>query len=155
MIKQILELFFAQPIFQDLPPVVMMAYFQNLMDNGQLITIEQEGKIKAFCDFWIINEKIREGLSKLDLLGMAMIFNSGSYPHVEGGHHLYVSFMVVNKEDGIKAVNQLMRQIEEKNPQALTVCYHRFAKDGKFRIIQVRGRDEGKDKTTNNQPPKL
>ncbi len=132
-IKQILELFYQQEIFQGLPVVPMLTYFQSIIDNDQLITIERDGKIIAFCDYWIINEKVREGLSKLNLLGMAMIFNKGSYPHVEGGKHLFVPFLVTNGGNK-NVIFQLRKKMVEKNPDVKSLSGHRFFKDGKFKV---------------------
>jgi len=98
MLEKILELFYSQEVFKEYPRPQVTAYFKSIIDNGQIVTVEKEGKIIAFQDYWIINRRIRDLMLRMTR-EQAIIFGIwGCYPHCPGGKHLHINFTVVHKD---------------------------------------------------------
>ncbi len=132
-----MELFFKQPIFKNYPEPQMKAYFKSIIDDGQIVTIERNGEIVAFQDYWKINRNTRDILLRMTRDQTTIFLIKGTYPHFQDGGHLYVNYTVVDEEyrNGFMPI-KLARKIAEKNPKAKTVVYHR--ENGKSYLSQVR-----------------
>ncbi len=138
MIEQILDLFYRQEVFKDCPKDRVTAYFKSIIKDSQIVTIEKEERIIAFQDYWIINRKIRDLLYKMERWQTIEFAKRGFYPHCKNGKHLYANFIVIDADFRNQFLPfELMRRINKKNPQMLSVVFHRL--DGKARLIKRRG----------------
>lgn len=137
MLKQILDLFYRQEIFSKFfAKPQMEAYFKSIIADGQIVTIERDGRIIAFQDYWIINRKMRDTLLRMDREMMGLLYHCGSYLHSPGGKHLYINFTVIDKDYRNQFITiQLAKKIAEKNPEAISVCFHRL--DNKAYTLKV------------------
>lgn len=139
LINQILDLFYSQPLWQGLPKDQMKAYFESIIKDDQIVTIEKEGRIIAFMTYWKINREIRDLLLKMEQWQTIEFAKRGMYPHCKNGKHLYINLTVVDKDCRNQfLIFELMKKINEKNPQMLSVVYHRHT-DGKSRLMKRRG----------------
>lgn len=139
MLNKILSLFYRQEIFKDLPRPQTEAYFRSIIKDGQIVTIERDGRLVAFQDYWIINRKVRDLLLKMTGIQMEFVGLTGSYPHYPNGKHLYLNYTVIDQDFKNQFLTfELAKKINEKNPQMQSLAYHRL--DGRSYLQYRRGK---------------
>lgn len=137
LLKEVLDLFYRQKIFKDLPRPQIEAYFKSIIKDGQIVTIERDGRLVAFQDYWKINRKVRDLLLKMTAFQMEFVSLTGSYPHYPNGEHLYINYSVVDKDYRDQFLPfKLSRKLEAKNPQMVSCVYHRL--NGKSYLTERR-----------------